>query len=254
MSRKRSGKLPPFIAMFRHTTKTPAWKASSVGARATFLALKSNYNTHSQNAVFLSARNGAKELGVHKDTARKWLHELEHYGFIVLVRGAQLGIHGTGRAALYRLTDCPYAGDPPTYDFQNWDGVLFESKKQNPVRKNRTPRPKKPDIRADAETPSNGNKCPTEPDIRTDQGCPTEPDITSFTSSLPIPGLVWSAPEVMEIAGAEAAMLLEASKLWNLPPLAQHNERAENFGPKLRSNRPQLVEAACYERSISALV
>jgi hypothetical protein len=57
----------------------------------------------------------------------------------------------------------------------------------------------------------------------------------------------------MEIAGAEAAMLLEASKLWNLPPLAQHNERAENFGPKLRSNRPQLVEAACYERSISAL-
>ena len=84
--RKHSGKLPPFIAIFRHTTKTLAWKASSVGARATFLALKSNYNTNSQNAVFLSARNGAKELGVHKDTARKWLHELEHYGFIVLVQ------------------------------------------------------------------------------------------------------------------------------------------------------------------------
>jgi hypothetical protein len=132
------GKLPPFVALFRHTVKSPAWKAASVG-RATFFELKGNYNTKAQNAVFLSGRNGAKNLNAHKDTVLKWLRELEHYGFIVKVRGAHLGLEGVGKAALYRLTDCPYAGQPATYDFQNWDGVLFEPKKQNPVLRNRHP-------------------------------------------------------------------------------------------------------------------
>ena len=208
MSRRSQdkGRMPPFVALFRHTVKTAAWRALSVGARATFFVLKSNYNTKAQNAVFLSSRDGAWELGVHKDTARKWLHELEYYGFIVMVQGAHLGVHGTGKAAHYRLTDCHFAGRPPTYDFQNWDGVLYDPKKQNPVRKNRTPCPKKPDIRKVAEMTQNGNKCPTEPDIRNAERCPTEPDITSLTISrrilsdpkAPAP-LEWSTPTVEEL-------------------------------------------------------
>src|SRR5262249_55776553 len=183
------GKLPPFVALFRHTIKSPAWKVTSVGARATFFELKANYNTKAQNAVFLSGRNGAKNLNAHKDTVLKWLRELEHYGFVVKVRGAHLGLEGVGKAALYRLTDCPYAGKPATYDFQNWDGVLFEPQKQNPVLRNRTPRPKKPAIRSKAEMSESWNKCPTEPAIRNVEGCPTEPAITSFTSSHPEPKL-----------------------------------------------------------------
>jgi hypothetical protein len=77
------GRLAPFVPIFRHTMKTPAWQALSVGGRATFLELKANYNTKAQNAVFLSARDGAKALGACKDTICKWVHELEHYGFIV---------------------------------------------------------------------------------------------------------------------------------------------------------------------------
>jgi hypothetical protein len=36
----------PFVPIFRHTIKTQAWRALSVGARATFLALKANYNSN----------------------------------------------------------------------------------------------------------------------------------------------------------------------------------------------------------------
>jgi hypothetical protein len=181
---KSNGKLPPFVPIFRHTMKSPAWRALSVGARATFLALKANYNTNAQNAVFLSSRDAAKEFGVHKDTASKWLHELEHYGFVVMIQGAHLGASGVGKAARYRLTDCYYAGQPPTYDFQNWGGVLFDPKKQNPVRKIRTPRPKKPAIRATAEMTQNGNKRPKKPAIRDAAECPKEPAITSFNHSV----------------------------------------------------------------------
>lgn len=165
------------------------------------MALKANYNNNAQNAVFLSARDGARELGVHKDTARKWLHELEHYGFIVMVQGAHLGVHGTGKAARYRLTDCAFAGQPATYDFQNWDGVLYDPKKQNPVRKSRTPRPKNPDIRAGARTTQNGNKCPTELDISCAAVRPKKPDITSLTTPQEFSrAKQWKSPTLTEIS------------------------------------------------------
>jgi hypothetical protein len=107
--------------------KSAAWGALSVGGRATFLALKANYNSKAQNSVFLSERDGMEELGVgSRSTVNKWLRELEHYGFIVKVRGHHLGVEGVGKAAHYRLTDCHYAGEAATYDFQNWDGVLFD--------------------------------------------------------------------------------------------------------------------------------
>jgi hypothetical protein len=184
MSRSKDrGKLPPFVAIFRHTIKTPAWHALSVGAQATFLALRVNYNTKAQNSVFLSSRKGAKLFGVSKNTVCKWLHELEHYGFIVMVQGAHLGLQGTGKAAHYRLTDSYYAGQPPTYDFQNWDGVLYVPKKRNPVPTRGTPRPNQRDIRAEAGTIENRNNRPNQRDIRNDVGCPTQGDITSFTSS-----------------------------------------------------------------------
>ena len=50
--------------------------------------------------------------------------------FSVKVRGHHLGVNGEGKAAHYRLTDRWYAGKEPTYDFQNWDGVLFEPAKR----------------------------------------------------------------------------------------------------------------------------
>jgi hypothetical protein len=235
------GKLPPFIALFRQTIKSPAWKAASVGARATFFELKANYNTKAQNAVFLSGRNGAKTLNAHRDTVQKWLRELEHYGFIVKIRGAHLGLEGVGKAALYRLTDCGYAGQPATYDFQNWDGVLFDPKKQNPGPRIQPPRPKKPAISSKAEMPECRNKRPIEPAIRNAEGWPTEPAITSFTSSLgseaelvlPLsskPQLAWSTPTLTEIEYTpELRRLYELGHLKASPYLIERIQRRQRY-------------------------
>jgi hypothetical protein len=128
MSNKH-GKLPPFTAIFRHTTKSAAWAVLSVGARATFVILQSLHNTNAQNAVFLSKRDGAKQLGgVRPDNVSRWLDELEHYGFTVMVQDHHRGASGKGKSATYRLTDRYYAGKPPTYDFQNWNGARFAPK------------------------------------------------------------------------------------------------------------------------------
>src|SRR5215472_10436956 len=157
MSRKiDKGRLPQFVPMFKHTVSSKAYVALSVGARAALFELTKMYNGKSQNAVFLSSRDGAERLGACKDTVCKWLRELEHYGFIAVVRGAFLGVEGVGKATLYRLTDRPFAGKLSTMEFDAWDGVLFDPKKPNPVRKSRTPRPKNSDIRAQAKVDENG--------------------------------------------------------------------------------------------------
>jgi hypothetical protein len=196
VSRKRNGyKLAPFLAMMRSTMRTPAWLATSLGARATLLALATNWNSNAQNSVFLSARDGEELLGVHKNTVCQYMHELEYYGFIVEVEGAHLGIAGVGKCAHYRLTDRHYRGKRGTYDFMNWDGVPYDpekhfqarksripgnAKKQNPVRKIRTQCPENADIRGLCEKAENGNKRPENPDIRNAKGCPENSDITSF--------------------------------------------------------------------------
>ena len=154
MSRRPKGRLPPFVALFRHTVKSPAWKALSVGA---------------------------------------------------MVQGAHLGTAGTGKAALYRLTDCAYAGKPPTYDFQSWDGILYDPKKQNPVRKNRTPCPKRPDIRAESQITQNVEHRPDISDIRNPIECPKKPDITSFTSFLHLAAIADGAPPQSAVAVGDGA-------------------------------------------------
>jgi hypothetical protein len=191
--------------------------------------------------VFLSGRNGAKTLNAHRDTVQKWLRELEHYGFIVKIRGAHLGLEGVGKAALYRLTDCGYAGQPATYDFQNWDGVLFDPKKQNPGPRIQPPRPKKPAISSKAEMPECRNKRPIEPAIRNAEGWPTEPAITSFTSSLgseaelvlPLsskPQLAWSTPTLTEIEYTpELRRLYELGHLKASPYLIERIQRWQRY-------------------------
>jgi len=205
--------------------KTDAYRATSVGARALLLELRANYNFNAENAVFMSSRDGAKRLNAHKDTVRKWLHELEHYGFIVEVQGAHLGVNGVGKAAHYRLTDCGFAGKiPATRDFEKWDGTLYDPKKQNPVRKNRPHCPKKLTIRTESQMDGNGNKCPTEATIRTANRCPTEPTITSLTTPL----LIWSTPTVAEVTDREEEAAIRKQ-------IRLQDERDKKFGPNSKA-------------------
>jgi hypothetical protein len=214
MSRKNQdkGRLPQFIPIYKHTFNSKAYIALSPGARCALFELTARYFPNSQNAVFLSSRDGAERLGCCKDTTLKYLRELEHYGFIAVVRGAHLGVEGIGKATLYRLTDRPFAGEPATREFDGWDGVLFDPKKQNPVRKSRTPRQTFSDIKNGARMSQKRNKCPTPSDIRDDIECPTFSDISRYTtpsaSDSPSPLPPWSTPVLNEVSGEDREELL----------------------------------------------
>jgi hypothetical protein len=132
MSRKRDkGRISgPFVPMLKATMKEPAWIALSHGARSLYVALKGHYNSRLGNAVYLSARVAAKEMGAtSKSGITRLFRELQYYGFVVMITPGHLGIEGRGKAPHWRLTEEWFAGEPPTRDYQRWDGKKFHEQK-----------------------------------------------------------------------------------------------------------------------------
>ena len=136
MSRKVKGRVEtPFVPLTVSVMRTAAWKALTPYARLVYIALKGNWNNTFNNngRIFLSLRRASKELGFHKDTIGKALHELEYYGFIVMTRGAYLGVEGKGKAPHWRLTELAWFENKeerfPTRDYDRWDGVLYDPEK-----------------------------------------------------------------------------------------------------------------------------
>src|SRR4051794_18858123 len=126
--RKRmSEKLPPFVPLHISTLKSPAWRAMSHGARSLYTALKTRYSQKMRNngRLFLSQRGARIELGSGFEEIGNWYRELQHYGFIVMMEAGCLGLDGKGKSPHWRLTELGYMNNPPTNDFNRWDGTKF---------------------------------------------------------------------------------------------------------------------------------
>jgi len=135
MSKQDKGRLRPFVPLLIDTLDTAAWRSLSHGARSLYVSLKRRYspNTHNNGRIFLSERQAQKELLSDRRYIRQWFRELQHYGFIVLVKQGSLGVDGKGKAPHWRLTELGTRQgrdlELPTRDFVRWDGIKFRSRK-----------------------------------------------------------------------------------------------------------------------------
>jgi hypothetical protein len=123
--RHRKRNLPPFVPLFKSTLDTPAWRATSHGARSLYVALKRFWNAKADNngRIYLSTRDAAAEIGSSQEECVKWYLELQHYGFIVKTTEGRRG--SGGFAPHWRLTEIGCNGAPPTVDFIKWGGITF---------------------------------------------------------------------------------------------------------------------------------
>jgi hypothetical protein len=149
--RERGNLIPgPFVPLIKTTMATPAWRAMSYGARLVYAEMRGKMRNDAKNngMFYLSYRDAADALGTKSTRSIvRWIAELEHFGFAFKTRGGFLGGNGRGIAASYRLTEYRYGTNPPTRDFEKWDGKPFfymgrrpSRKKQNPVSLGDTPR------------------------------------------------------------------------------------------------------------------
>jgi hypothetical protein len=117
---------------------TPAWKATSPLARGIYISLKRRVR-RGKNTAYLSYNDARNEVGsTDRHAICQGFRELEHYGFIVKVRGGCLGVNGKGEATIWRLTELGVTPpssptglpEPPARDYQRWDGTKFKRKRR----------------------------------------------------------------------------------------------------------------------------
>jgi hypothetical protein len=123
--------LPPFNPAFKKSWDSKVWKKVSTHARLVYIALASRYRPRLQNngRLYLSERRGAKELGFSRNTVARGFRELSFYRLIAQTNPGCLGVDGRGKAPSWRLTELHYMGEPPTCDFEKWDGTRFHEQK-----------------------------------------------------------------------------------------------------------------------------
>ena len=79
------------------------------------------YNGNNNGEIFLSHRDAAIALHVHRNTVGPWFKLLEERGFIHLTRAPHLGPSGVGRASTWALAEArTMDGGKASMAFKKW--------------------------------------------------------------------------------------------------------------------------------------
>ena len=98
-----------------------AWATLPTGPRALYVELKRRYNGNNNGEIYLSHRDAAIALHVHRNTAGPWFKTLEERGFIHMTRAPHLGPSGVGRASTWALAEVPTMdGGKASMAFKKW--------------------------------------------------------------------------------------------------------------------------------------
>ena len=116
---------------------TEAWATLQPGPRALYVELKRLYNGNNNGKLFLSHRDAAEALNVHRNTVGPWFKELERRGIICMTKGPHLGSEGHGKAAQWALCEMPtHDGKPSDHSFRSWTEKKKPRTKSVPDRHN----------------------------------------------------------------------------------------------------------------------
>lgn len=110
-----------FVQLSEYLQSTAAWQDLKPGPRALYIAIKRRYNGRNNGRIFLSHREAADEINVHRNTIGPYFDALISHGFIRIEQASYLGPDGVGKAALLALTEYGTAdGKPATREFASW--------------------------------------------------------------------------------------------------------------------------------------
>lgn len=117
-----------------------AWATMKPGPRALYVELKRRFNGTNNGAIYLSHRDAALALNLHRNTVGPMFQELERRGFICLSVAPHLGPSGIGQASVWALEElATQDGKPAGKAFMRWcEDKSPAQKTGQPVTKIRT--------------------------------------------------------------------------------------------------------------------
>ena len=154
-NRYKRGRAGRHVQLSEWLQASEAWATMKPGPRALYLELKRRFNGTNNGAIYLSHRDAALALNVHRNTVGPMFRELERRGFIRLAIAPHLGPSGIGEASVWALEELSTQdGKMAGKAFMRW------SEKQNPHTKTVPPRHNKQDGKdaTEAENPKSVTK------------------------------------------------------------------------------------------------
>lgn len=108
-----------YVQLEHYILNSDAWWELSGSAVKLFVELNKRYNGANNGSISLSTREAADILGSHKDTARKYLHELEELGFVEVSKRGVFRVKNR-TATEYILCNKPYNDKRASKNFMHW--------------------------------------------------------------------------------------------------------------------------------------
>lgn len=115
----RSKNDAPHVRLYHSIMATTAWQHTSLGARCLLLEIVRRWNGSNNGEIFISVREAAGLLGVHRNTAVGLFHELDAKGFTAVTSIGHFKVKG-GPATARRLTWIRWNNQPPTREYDRW--------------------------------------------------------------------------------------------------------------------------------------
>jgi len=136
---------PRFLQFYHWEMECPAYRLLSCYGRALLMEFRRLYNGHNNGEIYMSVRQAGKLLNCHKDTAAKYIVELDEKGWIRQTSKGHFSQKTDKTASTWRITNQPIGlgvDTPETKEYMKWKP---EGEIQNTVLKTRTTCPKNQD-------------------------------------------------------------------------------------------------------------
>ena len=111
---------PQFVMLYNWMIDSEAWLDLKAQPRALYLLIKRRFNGSNNGEIYLSHREAAKLLNMHRNSIGTYFDVLIEHGFVKQTTRPHLGPSGVGQAAKWELTELPVNNRPATKEFIRW--------------------------------------------------------------------------------------------------------------------------------------
>ena len=111
---------PQFVMLYNWMIDSEAWLDLKAQPRALYLLIKRRFNGSNNGEIYLSHREAAKLLNMHRNSIGAYFDVLIEHGFLKQTSRPHLGPSGVGQSSKWELTELPVNKRPATKEFMRW--------------------------------------------------------------------------------------------------------------------------------------
>tara|TARA_B110000114_G_scaffold140193_1_gene147842 strand:- start:161 stop:547 length:387 start_codon:yes stop_codon:yes gene_type:complete len=111
---------PSFVMLYHWMQDSEAWLDLKPQPRILYVELKRRFKGNNNGEIYLSHRDAAQLLNMHRNSIGRYFDILIEHGFLKQTSRPHLGPSGVGQSSKWELTELPVKQRPATKEFMRW--------------------------------------------------------------------------------------------------------------------------------------